>query len=123
MPEVDYDKPLPQAPVIAAALGASIVSWAIMGVYETAIDTILLCFLEDEKNNGDKGRVTFCSGDLLNFMSGTKSLSEATDAYSSSIRDAKTAKIRAARESEAQMSKAAAEHQHSKGKGPKDGKK
>ena len=44
-------------------------SYAIMGVYETAIDTIMMCFLEDESENDLKGNISFASGSLKKFMS------------------------------------------------------
>ena len=71
-----------------------------MGVYETAIDTILVSFLEDEAENDDKGNITFASGDLATFMKGTKSIADAQEAYVTATMDAKTSKIRANNEAE-----------------------
>ena len=41
-----------------------------MGTYETAIDTIMVCFLEDEAENDKSGNISFASGPLKMFMSG-----------------------------------------------------
>ena len=72
-------------------------------MYETAIDTIMVCFLEDEQENGEKDRVTFCSGPLEAFMSSTKSLAGAQHEYMDQVRDAKTAQIRNKRQCEEGM--------------------
>jgi hypothetical protein len=65
-----------------------------MSVYETAIDTIMMCFLEDEdENTGDKP--SFATGELAQFMTSTKAIADAAEAYSDETRQAKTNKIRA----------------------------
>ena len=91
------DGHIPPAPVALSALGAAIIAWAIVNIYSTAIDAVLLSFLEDEHMNGDEGpsegRVTFCSEHMSKFMSATKSVAEAAEAYEASVRDAKTARI------------------------------
>lgn len=136
------DNSVPQVPIVLAGLAAAIVAFAVMGTYETAIDTIMVCFLEDEAENDDKvcrkeapqrppsrpaprssrqgiggtdfgcsllvfclrqGYATFASGELKSFMSGTKSIADAHEAYVNSVRDAKTAKLRSNNESEAHL--------------------
>eukprot|EP01052_Picozoa_sp_SAG31_P005039 SAG31_NODE_216_length_20053_cov_9.223815_8_plen_299_part_00 len=94
---------VPQVPLVLAGVAAAIVSFAIMGTYETAIDTIMVCFLEDEAENDDNGYPTFASGELKSFMSGTKSIADAQEAFVNSVRDAKTAKLRANNESETHL--------------------
>ena len=91
---------IPIAPLALTAAVGAIIAFAIMGVYETAIDSIMVCFLEDEAENDLKGNISFASGELKQFMSGTKSIAEAEEAYVEAIRNAKTNKIRAGRESE-----------------------
>ena len=71
---------VPVAPLFITAFFAATISVSIMGVYETAIDTILVSFLEDEAENDDKGNITFASGDLATFMKGTKSIADAQEA-------------------------------------------
>jgi uncharacterized membrane protein len=60
------------APLILTGVCGGVISYAIMGVYETAIDTILMCFLEDEQENDLKGLFSFASGDLKKFMTCTR---------------------------------------------------
>ena len=91
---------VPVAPLFITAFFAATISVSIMGVYETAIDTILVSFLEDEAENDDKGNITFASGDLATFMKGTKSIADAQEAYVTATMDAKTSKIRANNEAE-----------------------
>eukprot|EP01052_Picozoa_sp_SAG31_P027569 SAG31_NODE_2590_length_5426_cov_4.118265_5_plen_73_part_00 len=63
-----------------------------MSVYEVAIDTIMICFLEDEAENvGDKP--SFATGELAQFMTSTKKISDAAHAYGDSVRQAKTDRI------------------------------
>ena len=71
------------------------ISLNIMGIYETAIDTIMVSFLEDERENDGNGEVTFAAGPLKEFMSSTKTIADATEKYANDIRDAKTSMIRA----------------------------
>lgn len=96
---------IPIAPLVLAGVAGTVISFAIMGVYETAIDTIMVCFLEDEAENDDKGQITFASGELKQFMKGTKSIADAEEAYVKTVRDAKTSKIRANSEAEKEVSK------------------
>ena len=113
---------VPVAPLFITAFFAATISVSIMGVYETAIDTILVSFLEDEAENDDKGNITFASGDLATFMKGTKSIADAQEAYVTATMDAKTSKIRANNEAEKHLlndSKSAA----SKRKGQRKAKK
>ena len=71
-----------------------------MSVYEVAVDTIMICFLEDEAENiGDKP--SFATGELAHFMTSTKKISDAAHAYDDSVRGAKTDKILADREATA----------------------
>ena len=113
---------VPVAPLFITAFFAATISVSIMGVYETAIDTILVSFLEDEAENDDKGNITFASGDLATFMKGTKSIADAQEAYVTATMDAKTSNIRANNEAEKHLlndSKSAA----SKRKGQRKAKK
>ena len=53
----------------------------------------MMCFLEDEAENvGDKP--SFASGVLAQFMTSTKTISDAAEAYGDSVRSAKTESIR-----------------------------
>ena len=94
--------PLPILPLCLVGLFSLTISINIMGVYETAIDTIMVSFLEDEMENGG-GK--FGSGPLAQFMSGTKSLSVAAEAYSKATMDAKNAKVRSGYEMEEELKK------------------
>ena len=91
---------VPVAPLGITGFFAATIAVAIMGVYETAIDTILVSFLEDEAENDDAGNITFASGELASFMKGTKSIADAEEAYTDATMDAKTSRIRANNESE-----------------------
>lgn len=76
---------------------AFLVTTLVMSVYEVAIDTIMMCFLEDEAENiGDKP--SFATGQLAKFMKSTKTISDAAEDYNDSIRGAKTKKIEKERE-------------------------
>ena len=87
------DFAVPVAPLLFCAIVAALVVTLIMSVYEVAIDTIMMCFLEDEaENTGDKP--SFASGVLAQFMTSTKSISDAAEAYGDSVRGAKTDRIR-----------------------------
>lgn len=100
------DLPNQSAPVFPMALVfffSATVSLNIMGVYETAIDTIMVSFLEDESENDGNGQVTFADGPLKQFMKSTKSIADATQAYAEAVRKAKTDKIRADAEVTAKM--------------------
>ena len=94
---------LPHVPIGVAAVVSGIIAFSILGIYETAIDTILVCFLEDEIGNGEKGRHTFASKHLRKFMAGTKSLAEAVERYENTVRDAKTSKVRQTKASEKRL--------------------
>lgn len=84
----------PYAPLLFCGLAAALTVMLIMSVYETAIDTIMMCFLEDEsENTGDKP--SFATGELAQFMTSTKSIADAAEAYAEESRQAKTNKIRA----------------------------
>lgn len=65
-PALDASHQVPLAPIILSGLASGIVAFAVMGVYETAIDTIMVCFLEDEAENDDKGagRHRYCNEPL-----------------------------------------------------------
>jgi hypothetical protein len=91
---------IPVAPAGLVAFFALTIGVSIMGIYETAIDTILVSFLEDEAENDDNGNITFASGELSQFMKGTKSIADAEEAYAEATMDAKTSRIRSNRESE-----------------------
>ena len=96
---------LPIVPLGLTAFFALTISLNIMGIYETAIDTIMVSFLEDESENDKTGGVTFAAGPLKEFMISTKSIANATEAYHNEIRDAKTNKIRANEEVEKDLRK------------------
>jgi hypothetical protein len=84
----------PYAPLVLCGLAAALTVMLVMSVYETAIDTIMMCFLEDEdENTGDKP--SFATGELAQFMTSTKSIADAAEAYADETRQAKTNKIRA----------------------------
>jgi hypothetical protein len=84
----------PYAPLVLCGLAAALTVMLVMSVYETAIDTIMMCFLEDEdENTGDKP--SFATGELAQFMTSTKAIADAAEAYSDETRQAKTNKIRA----------------------------
>ena len=85
----------PVFPMLLVFFFSGTISLNIMGVYETAIDTILVSFLEDESENDDNGEVTFAAGPLKDFMKSTKSIADATEKYAEDIRNAKTNIIRA----------------------------
>ena len=84
----------PYAPLVLCGLAGALTVVLVMSVYETAIDTIMMCFLEDEdENTGEKP--SFATGELAQFMTSTKSIADAAEAYSDETRSAKTNKIRA----------------------------
>lgn len=91
-PEVDVD--VPYVPLVLCGLAAALTVVLVMSVYETAIDTIMMCFLEDEAENDGKGKPSFASGELADFMKNTKSIADAAEKYTEDIRQAKTTKIR-----------------------------
>eukprot|EP01048_Picozoa_sp_COSAG05_P014679 COSAG05_NODE_1683_length_4285_cov_2.403727_3_plen_844_part_00 len=91
--EQDYD--LPYAPLCLCGLAAALTVTLVMSVYETAIDTIMICFLEDEAENDGTGKPSFASGELAGFMKNTKSISDAAEQYQNDTRQAKTNRIRA----------------------------
>ena len=63
-----------------------------MDIYSTAIDTIMMCFLEDEaENTGDLP--SFATGPLAKFMSSTKTIADIQEEYMKNTTDAKTARI------------------------------
>eukprot|EP01044_Picomonas_judraskeda_P000802 COSAG03_NODE_39_length_17408_cov_16.363972_6_plen_190_part_00 len=62
---------VPTGPAFLVAFFSYTIANNIMGIYETAIDTILVSFLEDEAENDDKGKMSFAGGDLARFMKGT----------------------------------------------------
>ena len=89
------EQPLPPLPLALVCFFAITISINIMGIYETAIDTIMVSFLEDEKENDGNGKVSFASGPLKSFMKGTKSIADAQKEYRKAVIDAKTNRIRA----------------------------
>lgn len=82
---------VPVLPLAMVGFFSFTISINIMGIYETAIDTIMVSFLEDEKEN-DGGM--FGSGPLKGFMKSTKSVAVAAEQYKQAIMDAKNAKVR-----------------------------
>jgi len=85
----------PYLPLAGCGLAATVTVLLFMGVYETAIDTIMVCFLEDEAENDASGKPSFASGELAGFMKNTKSISDAAEQYMDDSRQAKTNRIRA----------------------------
>lgn len=59
----------PMAPVLASCVLAWLVASAFATVYDTTIDTILLCFCEDTDKNGESASV-FMSNELRAIMGG-----------------------------------------------------
>ena len=56
-------------PVGVASVGAYLVASVFMGLYEMAIDTIFVCFVEDEeKHDGSAAKPYYASDGLLKFM-------------------------------------------------------
>ena len=98
-------QPLPLVPLALVCFFAITISINIMGIYETAIDTIMVSFLEDEKENDGNGQVSFASGPLKDFMSGTKGIADATERYKKSLIAAKSDKLKAQQEMEKDMMK------------------
>ncbi|KAG6971620.1 hypothetical protein JG688_00004380, partial [Phytophthora aleatoria] len=68
----------PLAPVVVACVLAWLVASAFVNVYDTAIDTILLCFCEDTELHGDTAS-EFMSKELQRIMGGSVPHHEATD--------------------------------------------
>ncbi|KAF1792064.1 Choline transporter-like [Phytophthora cactorum] len=68
----------PVAPVVVACVLAWLVASAFVNVYDTAIDTILLCFCEDTELHGDTAS-EFMSKELQRIMGGSVPHHEATD--------------------------------------------
>ncbi|KAG3191978.1 hypothetical protein PC128_g10758 [Phytophthora cactorum] len=66
------------APVVVACVLAWLVASAFVNVYDTAIDTILLCFCEDTELHGDTAS-EFMSKELQRIMGGSVPHHEATD--------------------------------------------
>lgn len=60
----------PMAPVLAACVLGWLVASAFANVYDTAIDTILLCFCEDTDKNGEAAS-EFMSKELRGIMGGS----------------------------------------------------
>eukprot|EP01043_Picozoa_sp_COSAG02_P026289 COSAG02_NODE_1510_length_12225_cov_3.918770_5_plen_314_part_00 len=94
------DDAIPILPLFLVAFFSLTISINVMGIYETAIDTIMVSFLEDEmENNGGK----FGSGPLKSFMKGTQSVAAAAERYSKAMMDAKNQKVRDKYEMEAEL--------------------
>ncbi|KAK3788204.1 hypothetical protein RRG08_041210 [Elysia crispata] len=56
-------------PIIIVTLGAYIIADVFFSVYEMAVDTLFLCFLEDlEKNDGSQEKPYFMGKDLMNIL-------------------------------------------------------
>lgn len=94
------DGSIPILPLFLVGFFSLTISINIMGIYETAIDTIMVSFLEDEmENNGG----IFGSGPLKSFMKGTQSVSVAAERYAQAMMDAKNDKVRSRYEMEAEL--------------------
>lgn len=94
------EEAIPVLPLFLVAFFSLTISINIMGIYETAIDTIMVSFLEDEmENNGG----IFGSGPLKSFMKGTKSVSAAAERYAEAMMAAKNEKVRSRYEMEAEL--------------------
>jgi hypothetical protein len=90
-PEMDYAVPV--VPLFFCCVVAFLTVTLIMQVYEIAVDTIMMCFLEDEaENTGDKP--SFATGELAQFMTSTKKISDAAHEYNDTVRGAKGDKIK-----------------------------
>jgi len=56
-------------PIILITLGAYFIADIFFGVYEMAVDTLFLCFLEDiERNDGSASKPYFMSSDLKKIL-------------------------------------------------------
>ncbi len=54
-----------QAPIVVIVIGSYFIASSFFGVYEMAVDTLFLCFLEDlERNDGTPERPYFMSKGL-----------------------------------------------------------
>jgi len=62
-------------PIVTIAIMTYTVGWLFMVVYETAVDTVFLCFLVDEQNNKESGTMMADEG-LLNLVDKYKADSE-----------------------------------------------
>ena len=94
------DEAIPILPMFLVGFFALTISINVMGIYETAIDTIMVSFLEDEMEN-DGG--IFGSGPLKSFMKGTKSVSIAAERYAEAMMNAKNEKVRSHYEMEKEL--------------------
>lgn len=91
---------IPILPLFLVGFFSLTISINVMGIYETAIDTIMVSFLEDEmENNGG----IFGSGPLKSFMKGTQSISVAAERYAKAMMDARNDKVRSKYELEAEL--------------------
>lgn len=86
--------PVPVVPLVCCGIVSFLVVTLVMAVYEVAVDTIMICFLEDEEENDAKGKPHFATGELAEFMHATKTLSDAAEEYADDSRELKTKKIR-----------------------------
>jgi hypothetical protein len=91
------DEAIPMLPMFLVGFFSLTISINVMGIYETAIDTIMVSFLEDEMEN-DGG--IFGSGPLKSFMKSTKSVSVAAERYAEAMMSAKNEKVRSGYEME-----------------------
>ncbi|XP_054712924.1 choline transporter-like protein 4 [Uloborus diversus] len=64
-------------PPIFITIGSYLIAKAFFSVYEIAIDTMFLCFLEDcERNDGSEGRPYYMSKALMSIFQGSKRYKE-----------------------------------------------
>ncbi|XP_055341428.1 choline transporter-like protein 2 [Paramacrobiotus metropolitanus] len=67
-------------PIVTIVIGSYIISSMFFGVYTMAMDTMLLCFLEDlERNDGSEDRPYYMTKSLMNIYSKTNRLKSSLD--------------------------------------------
>lgn len=84
---ISNDEHQPILPLFMVGVFSLTIGNVVFGVYETAIDTIMVSFLEDEKYNKDTG--IYASGELQKFMKGAKTITDAIEDYKNAVREAK----------------------------------
>ena len=95
---------LPIAPVVICGIISALVAWPTLDIYNIAIDTIMMCFLEDEAENVGK-KPSFATGPLARFMKGTKKIADIEEMYKTEVVRVKTNRIKAMRKRENKLLK------------------
>eukprot|EP00741_Cyanophora_paradoxa_P015467 tig00020892_g14930.t1 len=62
----------PVLPLVVVCVGAFAVATAFMAVFDAAIDTILLCFCEDQERNNGMDRPYYASSHLRQFLANSQ---------------------------------------------------